>query len=144
MRKILFLCLIFVGMAGMAQIKVASYVAFAGTTTGANADTLHPATTRSYTFELANYDKVLGVNVALQFVRTSGTITTGVKVYWSNEGTYWPETAADSVTITGASASEYWTKNYTPQGGRYMKVKVTNTTAVQLSSLKGYLHVYKK
>lgn len=140
MRKVILLCLIFVGMAGMAQTRVASYVAFAG----AGSDTINEGGTRSYTFDLANHNVLQAADISLFMDRTSGTVTNTVRIYWSNNGTNWPGTAADSVDITGASADEFWAKTYTPCKGRFLKINVLNTSAVQAYKLYGYLRVYKK
>lgn len=145
MRKLIILCLIFaVSMAGMAQTKVATYKAFAGVLTGASADTLNALSTRSYTFEFANYSYEQGVDLAIFLDRTSGAVSVGQKIYWSNDGVHWPATAADSASLGNAVIDINYQKTITPLGGRYMKLVLTATSAAQVSSIYGYIRAYTK
>ncbi len=144
MRKLILLCLIFASMAGMAQTKVAGYVAFGGTLTGAAADTLHELSTRSYTFDLVNYQYELGIDYTLFFDRTSGAVSVGQKTYFSNDGVNWPATAADSASCGNAVIDIFYSNTITPQKGRYMKIVLLATSAVQISAVYGTIHAYTK
>lgn len=144
MRKLLLLCLIFVGMAGMAQTKLATYATFGGTLTGADADTLHPESTRSYTFDLLNYQYEQGLDVFILLDRTSGAVSVGQKTYWSNDGVHWPGEAGDSVSLGTATIDIPWAATKTVAKGRYMKIVLLATSAVQLSSVYGYIRAYRK
>jgi len=144
MRKLILLCLIFVGMAGMAQTKVASYKAFAGVITGVNADTLNALSTRSYTFELLNYQYELGLDIFILLDRTSGAVSVGQKTYYSNDGVNWPATAADSASLGNATIDIPYALTLTPAKGRYMKIVLLATSAAQVSSVYGYIRSYRK
>jgi len=144
MRKLILLCLIFVGMAGMAQTKVAGYKAFAGVITGANADTLNALSTRSYTFDLLNHQYELGIDVFILLDRTSGAVSVGQKIYYSNDGTNWPATASDSASLGNAIIDISYALTLTPAKGRYMKIVLLATSAAQVSSIYGYIRTYRK
>jgi len=144
MKKLILLCLIFVSLAGMAQIRVGSYKAFAGTITGVDADTLNALSTRSYIFEFANYSYELGIDVFILLDRTSGAVSVGQKTYWSNDGSHWAATAADSSSLGDAIIDIPWSKTITPAKGRYMKLVLTATSAAQVSSIYGYMRTYLK
>jgi hypothetical protein len=144
MKRLILLCLIFASLAGMAQTKVAAYKTFGGTLTGADADTLNALSTRSYTFELVNYSKELGIDYTIFLDRTSGAVTVGQKTYWSNDGVHWPATAADSASCGAAIIDINYFKTLTPAGGRYMKIVLTATSAAQVSSIYGTIRTYLK
>jgi hypothetical protein len=144
MRKLLLIPLLLIGMVSMAQTKVSSYATFGGTLTGASADTLHELSTRSYTFELVNYQYELGLDVFILLDRTSGAVSVGQKTYYSNDGVNWPATAADSASLGNAIIDIPYAVTLTPAGGRYMKIVLLATSAVQLSSVYGYIRSYRK
>jgi len=144
MKRLILLCLIFASLAGMAQTKVAAYKAFGGTLTGADADTLNALSTRSYTFELVNYSKELGIDYTIFLDRTSGAVTVGQKTYWSNDGVHWPAAAADSASCGAAVIDVFYAKTIANQGGRYLKIVLTATSAAQVSSIYGTIRTYLK
>lgn len=144
MRKLILIPLLLIGMMSMAQTKVSGYVAFGGTLTGADADTLHELSTRSYTFELTNYQYEQGLDIFILLDRTSGAVSVGQKTYFSNDGTHWPAAAADSASLGNAVVDIPYAVTITPAKGRYMKIVLLATSAVQLSSVYGYLRTYRK
>jgi len=133
--------LLLIGMISMAQTKVGSYTAFAGTT--AAADTIKASTTRTWVLDLNKYQTDQGVNVELFVENVSGTATFTVKAYWSNDGTNIPATAADSLSKSHASDFVYM-KNFTTAGGKYLILKCIPTAAAQVGRAYGWVNCYTK
>jgi len=143
-RIILFLSALFLIVAiGTAQTVIKTGVtSFAGTA----ADTLTASATKSYTLDLAKWTgKAVGVNVQLFTDLVSGTATFGYKYWWSNDGTNYPATAADSVAAAKSHASD-WTDviQITAIKGRYLKFSLIGTAATQKSTIYGYVLPYQK
>jgi hypothetical protein len=142
MKKLIFITVILlIGMVSMAQTKIGTYGTFAGTA----ADTLTASATKSYTLEFKSMDKDLGANIQLFTDLVSGTATFGWKLYYSNDGTNWPATAADSVAAAKSHASDFTGMiAVTTVLGRYAKLSVIATSATQKSTIYGYVRTYAK
>nr|BDD47710.1 hypothetical protein 12 [bacterium] len=123
------------------QTKIGAYSTFAG----AAGDTLTASATKSYTLEFTGYKNDLGADIQVWTDLVSGTATFGYKYWWSNDGTNFPATAADSVTSAKSHASD-WNDviSITTVAGRYLKISLIATSATQKSKIYGYVRTYKK